>query len=528
VLNSKLFALLTVVALSSCKTSLASFSAIDLYNGLRSTMSGRNALPEIASEEFRELADGVYKFCATDFNPGRPRTHVMTNVNMAGTATVRWLNEGDFCVILNKNDDTLTFEGTVVPMDTATYGDVSISMEVVFSMSVMFDECYCATNLFPPNNQAPKNPNYGAVENQCTPQAYMMRPAEAENLLFCPKCEQNQCSKANNERNRNGAPKPIWEGWYFYTKVKGSLSGDGVPVFRKIAMESFPDLNPEITTCTLNIENLPLPQFFCSDLDDPNNGYGYGVNAKNQACGFATWFNCQEDVDDGTVDSKLHIADFNFDIEPCPTPNPTTSAPTPPTTPEPTVNPTTSSPTNPQCPTQKKSCTDFENMEGSNMCTTKEDCEMMPGYIFDTTEMGRGCSDMGGNIEDCGCCRKPPTPEPTPQPVPTTPQPTVSTCPLTKDSCKNFENSAGDNFCSTREDCEMTPGYIFDTDMMGLGCSGMGGNEDDCGCCRRPPTPEPTAAPTTPAPTEPDVCKWFNVTDEFCVNVSGIFCPDDE
>jgi len=103
-----------------------------------------------------------------------------------------------------------------------------------------------------------------------------------------PNCEANQCQIAL----QNGAPQPIWQNWSFYNKTDGCLTGPGVSLFRSEINRAFPNTDPEAHQCTPTIAGSPRAQMFCTDYSDPENGKGWGVNAKNQKCGLSFWFNC--------------------------------------------------------------------------------------------------------------------------------------------------------------------------------------------------------------------------------------------
>jgi len=70
-----------------------------------------------------------------------------------------------------------------------------------------------------------------------------------------------------------------------------------------------------------------LAQMYCTNYTDPSDGKGFGANAKSQDCGFAVWFNCEEDIaalnaQDPNPPFQGHIADINLKIVPCPAPTP--------------------------------------------------------------------------------------------------------------------------------------------------------------------------------------------------------------
>uniref|UniRef100_A0A7S3UYL4 Uncharacterized protein n=1 Tax=Aplanochytrium stocchinoi TaxID=215587 RepID=A0A7S3UYL4_9STRA len=251
------------------------------------------------------------------------------------------------------------------------------------------------------------------------------------------------------------------------------------------------DLDPDLTECTLDITNLPLAQFYCSDLDDPFNAYGYGVNAKNLHCGFASWFNCAEDLEAlGGENLFQHTGDLNFDILPCATHTPTFSPVKP--TPVPTPVPTSE-----ECKTTENKCKFYLNDDGTNFCSDESTCP--PGMIWESANNGQGCSD--DNDANCGCCRVP------------------NQCTITENECKFFENDDGTNFCSDEATCP--PGMIWDSANNGQGCSdGSSGNDGNCGCCIVPSTPTPPPSSVN----EPcDCCVWRNVSEGFCEEVDGEF-----
>jgi len=185
-------------------------------------------------------------------------------------------------------------------------------------------------------------------------------------------------------------------------------------------------------------------------------------------------------------------------------------------TPEPTPAPSEI------CVVTPDECAEYQNADGDNFCSTEENCG--GDFIFDTNNRGRGCSrGSTGNDGSCGCCRRP-TPAPTPEP---TPFPSEQ-CVVTPPSCAEYQNDAGENYCSTEDNC---PGdFIFDTSDRGRGCSRSStGNDGSCGCCR-PPTPEPTPQPTE-SPNErcvvtPPSCAEFDNEDgdNFCAVEDS--CPD--
>mmetsp|Transcript_3720 Transcript_3720/g.5039 ORF Transcript_3720/g.5039 Transcript_3720/m.5039 type:complete len:370 (-) Transcript_3720:98-1207(-) len=287
---------------------------------------------EITPEQYRELAyEGYLKLCGVEYNPGeKTKNHVVVNVNRNNKATLNWIPpDGEsFCVFVKEEEHDkyeVILNGTVVPFDTKKYGSEPLHVNAKFTVSSDWESCWCSSEEVAKD---PLDPHYGKVEKKCTLDKYMNR--EDESLLFCPKCDQGLCKEAGKKSDELGAPNPIYKDWVFFSKVEGKFYGPGLGLLRQEIFNSFPAVNPNLLECTLDITNIPVPQFGCSDLSNPLNGYGYGVNAKNFECGFASWFNCLEDIDAlGGVDNlKVHTLDINFNLIPCPTPAPT-AQPTP-------------------------------------------------------------------------------------------------------------------------------------------------------------------------------------------------------
>lgn len=280
---------------------------------------GANSGLPISSNN-RNLQNGGFDLCGTDFNPGGRKTHLLANLDSKGRTLLRWVPFRNFEVNVNPEAGTATLSGGVVPLGEEDEENL-LTINFEYSDPVDFEQCFCASAAFAGSLT---DPNYKRIETKCDLERFMSRPAEAEDLLFCPTCENDQCRIANKERDENGAPEPIYADWSFFQTVTGSLSGPGLELFRRTIIEGFESfgLDPEITTCTPDITNLPLPQLECSNLDDPSIGFGYGVNGKNQNCGFSSWFNCEEDVEQlGGGMLKTHVADINLNIIPCPPPN---------------------------------------------------------------------------------------------------------------------------------------------------------------------------------------------------------------
>jgi len=303
------------------------------------TLSPEDRVDALLQNRDLQSAD-KYEFCGFSYSRGTGGG-LLVNVD-EGTPTLEWDEFGDFDIVWKVDKGTLTFKGEVQPEPSSKYGtfeegEMVLEVDIKFSEPVGFDSCYCASTLAPWVSNVEK-PDYTEMQKDCRYEVYNNRPAAAEDLYFCPKCENRLCNKASNGFGSSGAPKPVYRDWTFYTKVEGTLSGPGLALFRQVMIDTFPDagLKEDIKECTLDITSLPLPQFSCNTPDNPFDGYGYGVNGKNQNCGFATWFKCKEDED---VLSFPHIADFNLEILPCRTFAPT-RAPVRSPTPEPTRQPT--------------------------------------------------------------------------------------------------------------------------------------------------------------------------------------------
>uniref|UniRef100_A0A7S3PS57 Chitin-binding type-4 domain-containing protein n=1 Tax=Aplanochytrium stocchinoi TaxID=215587 RepID=A0A7S3PS57_9STRA len=308
-----------------------------LIKNVRQALGSSDFPPDLTEAQKRELQQGNnLKLCALPHSPGQTRNFILVNVNRNSRGTLRWLPYGDACVEIKNNQNEIKFDWQVVPQNDPE-GPI-LTVEATFKNKKPFTDCWCAGEDFAGSVE---NPNYGKVDKKCTISRFMNRPDDAADLLFCPKCEGGICGEANKKRDEIGSPKPIWLNWNFYTEVEGKLGGEGLALFRQEVEKSFPQtkVEPPVTTCTLSVLNVPVPQFGCSDLDNPEDGYGFGVNVKNLECGFATWFNCVEDLPQlGGSANKLHVADINFNLGRCPTPAPVPT-PTPPPTNFPTPKP---------------------------------------------------------------------------------------------------------------------------------------------------------------------------------------------
>eukprot|EP00510_Aplanochytrium_minuta_P004313 CAMPEP_0184016560 /NCGR_PEP_ID=MMETSP0954-20121128/6998_1 /TAXON_ID=627963 /ORGANISM="Aplanochytrium sp, Strain PBS07" /LENGTH=492 /DNA_ID=CAMNT_0026297597 /DNA_START=318 /DNA_END=1797 /DNA_ORIENTATION=- len=419
----------------------------DLYDNVRAQFGGTGpdaVLPELTEENKRELQNSnEVKLCATGFNNGGKTNHVLVNVNKANKPTLQWLPKDPayFCVTIKKDRKEIKLEGTVVPRERK-YNEAPLYVEVTFKNKKEWDQCYCASADFVGGN--PLNPSYKRVQKDCTWENFMNRPDDDSGLYYCPKCENWECHRARDMEDKTGAPSPVYAGWDFYTEVDGRLWGPGACLFLEENQRNFPEIEEVGTECIISNQNIPLAQFGCSDdeLEDPVNGYGYGVTTKNQACGFATWFTCENELTYiGGNDISVHTADFNFNVVPCPAPPPTL-------------------PPSELCPKTPNACKKYNNEDEDNYCSTEEQCEKDGGVWVSPwkEDGGISCPNSGDNDKSCGCCTFPPPPTPFP-----TNAPTIK-CPNTPSSCRNFNNEDGDNFCSSQEVCEEMEGWYWDTE----------------------------------------------------------------
>ena len=214
-----------------------------------------------------------------------------------------------------------------------------------------YEDCFCYDDMPYTEKQYKRTQGCGRK-----PKKYMNNAQFDE--YFCPKCESDQCLEAYRGAGTTGAPDPVFENWNMYRSVAGGLSGPGLPIFRDAVKALYRRIPDTQTECSFSIQNLPLPQLYCTDYESPFLGLGYGVNGKNQRCGFAMWFNCEEDLQYlGEDDFKKKSADINMELTnlggfEVPTPRPTKwRAPTP-QEPEvvPTPNPTKRKAPTPQEP----------------------------------------------------------------------------------------------------------------------------------------------------------------------------------
>mmetsp|Transcript_7974 Transcript_7974/g.10418 ORF Transcript_7974/g.10418 Transcript_7974/m.10418 type:complete len:579 (+) Transcript_7974:378-2114(+) len=247
---------------------------------------------------------------------------LLTNVNKKGSAVERWTppDDSDICVIVVEGE-SLSITGRVCLFrDNEVHEDKCIDIDVTLSGFAPIDDCYCSSELSPFVDEF-ADPNYEKMQKKCDYKAFNKRPSDASELLFCPACKADTCSDAKKMQSTNGAPDPIYLNWNFYTEINGSLSGSGMDVFREPVLNKVPGAPEGLTSCTPDISDLLLPQMYCSDPEDPVNGYGYGANSHSQKCGLGFWFNCKEDLP--YLTEGKHCLDINMAFEPCPSQPPT-------------------------------------------------------------------------------------------------------------------------------------------------------------------------------------------------------------
>uniref|UniRef100_A0A6S8CQX2 Uncharacterized protein n=1 Tax=Aplanochytrium stocchinoi TaxID=215587 RepID=A0A6S8CQX2_9STRA len=293
------------------------------------------------------------EMCAEAYHP---YGHLLANLNKRGQPTVSWFPKGNFYITVG--DNYIRLKGSLVTRIPGGNQDKILEMDFTFTDERATDQCFCGSQDFVNyvGTNSVSMPNYNMVQNRCTGKLQRDPYVNPNNLDFCPKCERDQCRRA---REAGKAPAPIYRDWRFFNDVSGTLSGDGLPVFREKIHDIFKAVDPSLHSCTPTIKGLPLAQFYCSNMTDPDYGRGFGVNGKNQKCGMAVWLNCEEDIptlDAGATNGIFsgHVMDINLNFMKCPptasptmsptnwpTHSPTTGKPTmSPTTPEPTVSPT--------------------------------------------------------------------------------------------------------------------------------------------------------------------------------------------
>lgn len=282
-------------------------------------------------------------YCGFPINRNKLKaTTLLSNINKKGGVVERWIPKADapVCVIVVEGE-SLSINGEVcLYRNKELNEDKCIDIDVVLSGFAPIQDCYCSSELSPFAVDF-MDPNYKKMQKKCDLKAYNERPANANELLFCPACKANTCAEAKKMQSKTGAPDPIYLNWNFYTEISGSLSGSGMDYFRAPILKHKPDAPQDLASCTPDITGLLLPQMYCSDPEDPENGFGYGANSNSQKCGLGFWLNCEEDTP--FIEDGKHFLDINIEFEPCPSPPPTSTNP-PTTTPPTGINPPTTTP----------------------------------------------------------------------------------------------------------------------------------------------------------------------------------------
>eukprot|EP00924_Labyrinthula_sp_SR-Ha-C_P005858 maker-scaffold_14-augustus-gene-7.16-mRNA-1 protein AED:0.24 eAED:0.24 QI:173/0/0.5/1/0.33/0.75/4/0/1003 len=253
---------------------------------------------------------GEVKICATA--AGKEEA-LLINVNDEGRGTLPWkiIDDQLFEITYNKFNQDLHLKGKLSTKNPHFPGILDINLH--FMKPVGYSDCYCASEDI---IQQVDSPKYERIEKICTPKKYY---ESMSNLSYCPKCENRLCDEAQDQVIEGA----VYAGWSFYTQVEGNISGSGLNTF---FLQTLHDLGMKggITDttlpdkCSLDVTGLPLPQGFCSDFTLQNDSFGHGVNAKNQDCGFSTWFNCMEhEILPEFQYTGLHIADINMNFALC-------------------------------------------------------------------------------------------------------------------------------------------------------------------------------------------------------------------
>mmetsp|Transcript_14828 Transcript_14828/g.17383 ORF Transcript_14828/g.17383 Transcript_14828/m.17383 type:complete len:321 (+) Transcript_14828:275-1237(+) len=266
------------------------------------------------------VAAGPIKLYAEAYEPDK---HLLATVRRKTGQTVQeWVPHGLFYVTIAPDFSSVQLDGTL-KLNKGPNQDKMIDIAFTFSGLRHVGGCFCASEPFSDKfGGSPNHPNYISAEKYCTRQNKNNEEINTLDQYFCPKCELGQCQKARLQ----GAPEPIWENWSFYTESSGQMTGDGLPLFRNKIKKEFPEINANLLECEPNIRNMPLAQLYCSDYDNPSfpSAKGFGVNGKNQKCGFAVWFNCEKDLAPLDAASKNpngfsnHMADINLNLLPRP------------------------------------------------------------------------------------------------------------------------------------------------------------------------------------------------------------------
>eukprot|EP00510_Aplanochytrium_minuta_P000627 CAMPEP_0184017488 /NCGR_PEP_ID=MMETSP0954-20121128/7562_1 /TAXON_ID=627963 /ORGANISM="Aplanochytrium sp, Strain PBS07" /LENGTH=322 /DNA_ID=CAMNT_0026298725 /DNA_START=272 /DNA_END=1240 /DNA_ORIENTATION=- len=245
------------------------------------------------------------------FGDARRDYFLATTEKRNGGVVSRWVPEGSFTLTTNSLTESVRLQGRL----RKKFGVARIDMDYSFTNKQNFSSCFCASDAFGAiygGNST--NPDYDAVAENCRFQKVNNAINNPDDLLYCPRCEDDQCQQASD----NGASDPIWEGWSFFTEASGTLTGPGMQVFRNQLNRVYPAINENDLQCPPSVFNQPLPQLFCSDFLNAENGTGLGANAKNQYCGFSSWLNCENDLPAlGGSSFTGHQMDINLKIVNC-------------------------------------------------------------------------------------------------------------------------------------------------------------------------------------------------------------------
>mmetsp|Transcript_5819 Transcript_5819/g.7032 ORF Transcript_5819/g.7032 Transcript_5819/m.7032 type:complete len:326 (+) Transcript_5819:319-1296(+) len=282
---------------------------------IRSLISGVITVALIAMVN---ASSSTIELCAVPYSPSQ---HLLVTTGKNAKPTSKWIPAPNtvFRVTFEENFTSVTLSGELRERNSPASD--TIIMDYTFFENHGVDTCFCADQTFLTefNAGTEEKPLYFRVQQNCNFNNVYNPVLNPEGLDYCPFCETGQCGIAR----ANGGPMPIWTEWQFYSAAEGTLSGDGMPIFRDAIAETFPVIDESILACDPNLRNQPSAQIFCTNYTDPNSGSGYGVNGKNQKCGMAVWFNCDEDLD--ALDSTTtvppgfikHEADINLNLVPC-------------------------------------------------------------------------------------------------------------------------------------------------------------------------------------------------------------------
>uniref|UniRef100_A0A7S3PBK7 Uncharacterized protein n=1 Tax=Aplanochytrium stocchinoi TaxID=215587 RepID=A0A7S3PBK7_9STRA len=281
--------------------------------------------------------NGIYEFCAVSHGYNtKDDGFFIAQVNQENKVTQKWFPVNPFAVVYNEAAGNLSLVGEVYPEVYKEFENNFMSVELEFSKPKQYTGCYCASPEFQKKRGTWTDPSYSHIEKKCTKDKYMAylgEPNADTGLSHCPKCEGGLCKEAKANRQKNDARTPIYEEWDFFQTVTGKLGGPGLRIFRKELFDTWygdEPIEPEYEECNLDISTQPLPQAYCSNYSSPDDGYGYGVNGKNQECGMGTWFTCTEDQNylNEEYVGKFHIGDINIRFIKCPPTNAPTPQPT--------------------------------------------------------------------------------------------------------------------------------------------------------------------------------------------------------